>query len=280
VAEATGFRIAGVMGWPIGHSRSPKLHGYWLQQHGIQGTYVPLAVRPERLEAALRGLPALGFAGCNVTIPHKENVMRLVDRVEPIARRVGAVNCVIVKPDGSLVGTNNDGYGYIQSLRDAYPDWRADAGPAVVLGAGGGSRAVVASLVDADAPEIRLLNRTAKRAQDLAAEYGPPVKALPWEQRNEALDGAALLVNTTSQGMVGQPPLEISLDRLPRAALVSDIVYIPMETPLLAAARARGNRAVNGLGMLLHQAVPAFEAWFGIKPEVTPELRRMIEATI
>jgi shikimate dehydrogenase len=268
------------MGWPIGHSRSPKLHGYWLQQHGIQGTYVPLAVRPERLEAALRGLPALGFAGCNVTIPHKENVMRLVDRVEPIARRVGAVNCVIVKPDGSLVGTNNDGYGYIQSLRDAYPDWRADAGPAVVLGAGGGSRAVVASLVDADAPEIRLLNRTAKRAQDLAAEYGPPVKALPWEQRNEALDGAALLVNTTSQGMVGQPPLEISLDRLPRAALVSDIVYIPMETPLLAAARARGNRAVNGLGMLLHQAVPAFEAWFGIKPEVTPELRRMIEATI
>jgi shikimate dehydrogenase len=272
--------MAGVMGWPIGHSRSPKLHGYWLQQHGIPGTYVPLGVRPERLEAALRGLPALGFAGCNVTIPHKETVMRLVDRVEPIARRIGAVNCVIVQPDGSLVGTNNDGYGYVASLKEAWPDWRADAGPAVVLGAGGGSRAVVASLADAGAPEIRLLNRTPKRAEDLAAEYGGPVRALPWEKREEALAGASLLVNATSQGMVGQPPLDLALDRLPKSAFVSDIVYVPLETPLLARARARGNRAVNGLGMLLHQAVPAFEAWFGIRPEVTPELRGIIEATI
>ena len=280
MAEGSAFRLAGVMGWPISHSRSPKLHGYWLERHGIAGTYVPLPVRPERLEAALRGLPALGFAGCNVTIPHKEDVMRRVDRVEPIARRIGAVNCVIVQPDGSLLGTNNDGYGYIHSLSDAYPDWHADAGPAVVLGAGGGSRAVVASLLDAGAPEIRLLNRTPARARDLAAEYGARVTALPWEERGEALAGAALLVNATSQGMVGQEPLDIALDRLPRSALVSDIVYIPLETPLLAAARARGNRAVNGLGMLLHQAVPAFEAWFGVRPEVTPELRRMIEATI
>jgi shikimate dehydrogenase len=268
------------MGWPIGHSRSPKLHGYWLERHGIPGTYVPLAVRPERLEAALRGLPALGFAGCNVTIPHKENVMRLVDRVEPIARRIGAVNCVVVQPDGSLLGTNNDGYGYLASLEEAAPGWRADAGPAVVLGAGGGSRAVVASLADAGAPEIRLLNRTGQRAEALAAEYGAPVRALPWDEREAALDGASLLVNATSQGMVGQPALDLLLDRLPREALVSDIVYIPLETPLLAAARARGNRAVNGLGMLLHQAVPAFAAWFAVRPEVTADLRRIIEATI
>jgi shikimate dehydrogenase len=280
LAEGKEFRLAGVMGFPVGHSRSPMIHGHWLKQHGINGAYVLLAARPERLEAALKGLPALGFAGSNVTIPHKEKVMRLVDRVEPIAKRIGAVNCVTVQPDGSLVGTNNDGYGYIQSVKEAHPDWRADKGPVVVLGAGGGARAVVASLADAGAPEIRLLNRTGQRARDLAAEYGAPVRAVAWEERETALDGAAMLVNTTSQGMVGQEPLDIRLDALPRDALVSDIVYIPLETPLLAAARRRGNRTVNGLGMLLNQAVPAFEAWFGVKPEVTPELRRLVEATI
>ena len=280
MAEALPFRLAGVMGWPVAHSRSPALHGYWLQRYGINGAYVPLAVRPEGLEAALRGLPALGFAGCNITLPHKERAMQLVDRLEPIARRIGAINCIIVDAEGRLTGTNNDGYGYIESLKQAWPDWRASAGAAVVLGAGGGARAVVASLIDEGAPEIRLINRTGARAQSLAREYGSPVTTIPWESRHDALDGAALLVNTTSQGMVGQPPLELALERLPKSAGVSDIVYIPLETPLLAAARARGNATVNGLGMLLNQARPAFKAWFGVLPEVTAELRQRVEATI
>jgi shikimate dehydrogenase len=280
MAQSERFLMAGVMGWPIMHSRSPKLHGYWLNRHGIQGTYVPLAVRPERLAEALKGLVALGFAGCNVTIPHKEAALGLVDRVDPIARRIGAVNTIVVAEDGTLGAFNNDAYGYSASLCEAKPDWRADAGPAVVLGAGGGARAVIASLADGGAKEIRLLNRTRARAEALAREYGLPVTALPWEERNRLLEGAALLVNATSQGMAGQPPLELSLDRLPLSALVSDIIYIPLETPLLAAAKKRGNATVNGLGMLLHQARPAFKAWFGVLPEVTPELRRMIEATI
>lgn len=280
MAEPQKFRLAGVMGWPVAHSRSPKIHGHWIQKHGLTGAYVLLPVQPERLRDALKGLPALGFAGCNVTIPHKETAMRLLDRVDPMARRIGAINTIVVAEDGSLDGFNNDGFGYIESLREAQPQWRADTGPAVVLGAGGGARAVVASLADRGAKEIRLLNRTAARAEQLAREYGAPVKAMLWEQRNDALSDAALLVNTTSQGMQGQPALDISLDRLPARAVVSDIVYIPLETPLLAAARKRGNATVNGLGMLLNQARPAFKAWFGVMPEVTPELRRMVEATI
>ena len=268
------------MGWPVGHSRSPRIHGYWIEKHGLTGAYVLLPVKPERFADALRGLPALGFAGCNVTIPHKETAIRLLDRVDPMAKRIGAINTIVVAEDGSLDGFNNDGFGYIESLREALPGWRADAGPAVVLGAGGGARAVVASLADRGAREIRLLNRTAARAEQLAREYGAPVKPVTWEQRAEAIADASLLVNTTSQGMQGQPALDISLDKLPSRAVVSDIVYIPLETPLLAAARKRGNSTVNGLGMLLNQARPAFKAWFGVMPEVTPELRRMVEATI
>ncbi|HMK68795.1 MAG TPA: shikimate dehydrogenase, partial [Stellaceae bacterium] len=237
-------------------------------------------VRPERLAEALRGLSALGFAGCNVTIPHKESVLRLVDEVDPIARRIGAVNTVVVGANGKLAGRNTDAVGFIESLREAAPSWRADRGPAVVLGAGGGARAVLASLAEHGAREIRLLNRTGARGAALAAEYGAPVVALPWERRAEALADAALLVNATSQGMHGQPPLDLSLEQLPTSTLVCDIVYIPLETPLLAAARQRGNPTVGGLGMLLYQARAAFVSWFGVLPEVTPELRRMIEATI
>ncbi len=280
MAEPQKFRLAGVMGWPVAHSRSPKIHGHWIQKHGLAGAYVLLPVQPERLQDALKGLSALGFAGCNVTIPHKETAMRLLDRVDPMAKRIGAINTIVIGEDGSLGGFNNDGFGYIESLREAQPEWRADAGAAVVLGAGGGARAVVASLADRGAKEIRLLNRTAARAEQLAREYGAPVKAVPWDQRSEAIADAALLVNTTSQGMQGQPALDISLDRLPARTVVSDIVYIPLETPLLAAARKRGNATVNGLGMLLNQARPAFKAWFGVMPDVTPELRRMVEATI
>jgi shikimate dehydrogenase len=274
------FLMAGVMGWPVMHSRSPKIHNYWFARHGLAGTYMPLAIKADGLKAALRALAPLGFAGCNLTIPHKEAAFAIVDRVDPLARRIGAVNCVVVAPDGTLDGRNNDGFGYIQSILEAQPDWRADAGPIVVIGAGGGARAVLVSLADKGAREIRLINRTAERAAALAQEFGSPIRALPWSERHAALDGAAMLVNTTSQGMTGQPPLDLALDRLPGAALVSDIIYIPRETPLLEAARRRGNRTVNGLGMLLNQARPAFHAWFGVMPEVTPELRAMIEATI
>jgi shikimate dehydrogenase len=279
MAHPDRFLLAGVMGYPVMHSRSPKLHNYWLAKYGLTGTYVPLAIKAEHLRAALRALPALGFSGCNLTIPHKEAALAIVDKVDPLARRIGAVNCVVVAADGSLAGQNHDAFGYIESVREAQPAWRADAGPIVVIGAGGGARAVLVSLIDQGAREIRLVNRTPARAKALAGELGGPITALGWEQREVVLEGAAMLVNATNQGMVGEPPLDLALDALPVSALVSDIIYIPRETALLAAARKRGNPTANGLGMLLHQARPAFHAWFGIMPEVTPELRAMIEAT-
>ena len=274
------FLLAGVMGWPVMHSRSPKLHNYWFERYGLAGTYVPLAIQPEALEKALRALPALGFAGCNLTIPHKEQALRIVDHADARARRIGAISCVTVNPDGSLTGTNNDWYGFVENLREAFPGWRADAGPAVVMGAGGASRAVVDALIHEGAKEIRLINRTRARAESLAAALGGPVSVLGWDERHKALEGAALLVNTTSQGMVGNPPLDLSLDALPRTADVCDIIYIPGETPLLKAARERGARTVNGLGMLLHQGRPAWRSWFDREVEVTGELRALIEATI
>jgi shikimate dehydrogenase len=273
------FLLAGVMGWPVMHSRSPALHGYLLKQHDLNGAYVPLEIAPDRLEAALRALPALGFAGCNVTIPHKEKAMAIVDRVDEAARAIGAVNCVIVEDDDTLSGTNNDHFGFIEGTLEDAPGWRADAGPIVVIGAGGGARGVVYGLIRRGAGEIRLVNRTVERAETLKQDIDGPITVVPWNGRLEALAGAAMLVNTTSQGMVGNPPLDIELAGLPKDALVSDIVYIPPETPLLAAARQRGNRTINGLGMLLHQARPAWQSWFGIDPEITPELRAAIEAT-
>lgn len=280
MSERTHFKAAGVIGWPIAHSRSPKLHNYWLQHHGIPGAYLPMPVHPQQLEAALRGLAALGFAGCNVTIPHKEEVAKFVDAIDAVAGRVGAVNTIVVRPDRSLSGSNTDGYGFIENLRDARPDWRADAGATVVLGAGGAARSVVASLIDAGAREIRLVNRTRARAEQLAQAFGSPLCVLNWDARHAALAGAALLVNTTNQGMAGQPPLDLELNDLPRAALVYDLVYNPLHTPLLRAAQQRGNPIVDGLGMLLHQARPAFQAWFGVLPEITAELRAAIEATV
>jgi shikimate dehydrogenase len=273
------FLLAGVMGYPVMHSRSPGLHNYWLARHGLAGVYVPLAVPPEGLSAALRALPALGFAGCNLTIPHKQTALDLVDTVDPLAQRVGAVNCVVVRPGGSLAGFNYDAFGYIESVREAQPHWRADAGPIALIGAGGAARAVIIALIKQGAREIRLVNRTPAHAKELARDLGGPITTIQWEHRERALDGAAMLVNTTNQGMIGEPPLDLCLDLLPASALVSDIVYIPRETPLLVAARSRGNATVNGLGMLLHQARPAFHAWFGIMPDVTSELRTMMEAT-
>jgi len=197
-----------------------------------------------------------------------------------VGRRIGAISCVVVRADGSLAGSNNDCYGFIQNLRQSQPGWRADAGPIVVLGAGGGSRAVCYGLLQENAREIRLVNRTFARAKGIAGEFGGPIRALPWESRHDALVGAAMVVNATSQGMVGQPALDIRLDKLPKTALAADIIYVPLETPFLAAARRRGNRTVNGLGMLLHQGRPAWKAWFDIEPAVTPELRAMVERTI
>lgn len=270
--------LAGVMGWPIGHSRSPLLHGYWLRQYGINGAYVPLAVPPDRAEQAIRALPALGFRGCNVTIPHKEVAFRVVDRLDAAARRIGAVNTIIVAEDGSLEGRNTDAYGFWQNLISlAPPAWSVRPGPAVVLGAGGAARAIVVALLDAGCPEIRLLNRTAARAAEIAADLGDPrILVGNWADRSRALDEAVLLVNSTSQGMDGYPPLEIDLAALSPDALVTDIVYVPLVTPLLATASARGNPIVDGLGMLLHQARPGFHAWFGTDPQVTEGLRHFV----
>ena len=223
MAEAKKFGLAGVMGWPVSHSRSPTLHNYWIKHYGLTGSYVLLPVDPARLPAAIAGLSALGFAGCNVTIPHKIEAMKLMSRVDPVAKRIGAINTIVVEADGSLSGYNNDGFGYIQSLLDAQPNWRADAGPVTVLGAGGAARAVIVSLAERGAKEIRLANRTPGKADDLAREFGGPVKAIAWEQRHDALADVALLVNTTSQGMTGQPALDISLEKLPARAQVSDV---------------------------------------------------------
>lgn len=269
-------RTAGVMGWPVGHSLSPKLHRHWLSRYRIDGAYLPLAVRPEDLEQALKSLPLLGFRGCNVTVPHKESACRLVDRLDDQARRIGAVNTVVVGDDGSLAGTNTDAFGFIASLTDASPDWQPKDGPAVVLGAGGAARAVIVALHEAGAPVIRVANRTAERASALAADLSVPIEVVDWRERNESLSDATLLVNTTTLGMTGQPPLEMALDPLSIEALVTDIVYAPLETPLLAAARLHGNRVVDGLGMLLHQARPGFEAWFGVSPAVDDALRATV----
>ena len=268
------------MGWPVMHSRSPTFHNYWLGKHGLAGAYVPLAIRPEHLAGALRGLHPLGFAGVNVTIPHKQEAMKIVHEVDALARAIGAVSCITVRPDGSLAGTNNDCFGFIHAVRQEHPGWRADAGPVVVIGAGGGSRAVCYGLAQEGTKEIRLVNRTLSRAQQIASEFGGPIRALAWENRHDALEGAEMVVNTTSQGMVGNAALDLKLDGLPKTALAADIVYIPLETPFLAEARKRGNRTMNGLGMLLNQGRPAWKAWFGIEPEVTAELRAMIEKTI
>ncbi|MFQ5618983.1 MAG: shikimate dehydrogenase [Rhodospirillales bacterium] len=271
-------KLAGVMGWPIGHSLSPRLHGYWLRQYGVDGAYVPLAVRPEDFAEAVRMLPRRGFVGVNVTVPHKEAAVAAVDEAARDARRIGAVNTIVVRADGGLMGWNSDGFGFMENLKAGVAEWKPWLGPAVVLGAGGAARAVCAALVDGGAPELRLVNRTASRAEALAADIGGPIKVVSWAERETALDGARLLTNTTTLGMTGNPPLDLALERLPPEAAVTDIVYAPLRTPLLVAARARGNPTVDGLGMLLHQARPGFAAWFGVEPEVTDEMRAFVLA--
>jgi shikimate dehydrogenase len=276
-------KLAGIMGWPVTHSRSPALHNFWIDEHAIDGAYLPLAVRPEHLEQALRALPALCFRGCNLTLPHKQAALAIVDKVDPLARRIGAINTIIVMPDGSLEGRNTDAFGFRENLRERAPDWSPAAGPAVVLGAGGGARGVIAALIEARVEEIRIVNRTLARAERVASDLASPTTRVTAHPRNDmgsALRDAGLLVNTTPLGMNGEPELEIDLTPLSPSAVVADIVYVPLETPLLAAARQRGHRTVDGLGMLLHQGRPGFEAWFGSPVQVTRELRAALLTTL
>ena len=268
--------VAGVLGWPVAHSLSPRVHGFWLDRYGIDGAYVPLAVRPGEVADALRALARLGFAGANVTVPHKEAALAAMDEADETARRVGAVNTVVIGSDGALRGSSTDGAGFLESLRAALPRWNPAGRCAVVLGAGGAARAIAWALSGAGAGEVRIVNRTAERAAGLAAALGGTAVAVPWDRRTDAASGAALLVNATTLGMDGQPPLDLDLDALPRDAVVADIVYAPLETRLLAVARARGNPVVDGLGMLLHQARPGFHAWFGREPEVDEALRAFV----
>ncbi|MEZ5823229.1 MAG: shikimate dehydrogenase [Geminicoccaceae bacterium] len=274
--------LAGVMGWPVAHSLSPRLHNHWLERAGTDGVYVPLAVRPEDLAAAVKLLPRIGFRGFNVTIPHKTAMFDLVDEVDPVARRMRAVNTVLVDESGRTTGHNTDGYGFIANLRESVPGWRADEGVAVLLGTGGAARAVASALIDAGVRGLRLVNRTRAKAEALAVEIASwsdvPVEVADWERRGEALGDAGLCVQCSSLGMKGQPPLEIDLAALPRSAPVADIVYVPLETPLLAAARERGNPVVDGLGMLLHQAVPGFRHWGGAEPVIDEAVRRLMLA--
>jgi shikimate dehydrogenase len=267
--------LAGVIGFPVAHSKSPRLHGHWLAKYGLQGHYVPLHVAPEHLSNTLKSMPNMGFVGCNVTIPHKEAALSLAQNVTDTARRIGAANTLVFR-DGEIHADNTDGIGFIENLRQNAPNWRADAGPVLVIGAGGAARAILVALLDAGAPEIMLTNRTPDRASALAAEFGTRVKAHPWEKTETLLPQAATVVNTTALGMTGKEAFPFSLNGLSSAALATDIVYTPLDTPFLQAARAQGCATVDGLGMLLHQAAPGFARWFGQVPEIIDETRRVV----
>jgi len=276
-------RLAGVIGWPVAHSQSPRLHGYWLAHHGVDGAYLPLAVPPDRLAEAIAGLPALGFSGANVTIPHKTAVIPLVHHVTAVARQIGAVNTLIVNSDGTVTGTNTDAQGFLDNLRQQAPDW-TPVRSAAVIGAGGAARAVCAALINAGVPEILLFNRTVEKAAELAeslrvhravAIVPLPLTNATWTARAREI---GLMVNATALGMTGHPALDLDLDVLQADTVVADIVYAPLETPLLAAARIRGLVAVDGLGMLLHQGRVGFSQWFGTMPEVTEDLRTFVLA--
>lgn len=270
--------LAGVIGDPIGHSKSPRLHGHWLSDYGLAGHYIPMQISAGDLPEALKTLPKLGFKGINVTIPHKESALSLANEVTDAAARIGAANTLTFREDGTFRADNTDGYGFIQNLISTAPSWQADTGPAAVLGAGGACRAIIVALLDAGCPEIRLSNRTIDRAEGLARQFGPKIKVVDWGQEAALFSEVALAVNTTSLGMEGQPSFEFALDGLPNAALATDLIYTPLNTPFLQAAREKGCTTVDGLGMLLHQAVPGFERWFGKRPEVTDALRDIVLA--
>lgn len=268
--------IAGVIGNSISHSKSPKLHQHWLRRYGIQGEYVPLHVESKNLESVIRSMPKMGFVGANVTIPHKVDVMQFADQISDRATLVGAANTLIFKDDGKIYADNTDGYGFMANLRQGAPDWDPKSGPAMVLGAGGACRAIIVALADAGVTEIFLTNRTRAKADALRAEFGARIQVVDWVQAGNVVEDAATLINTTSLGMTGQPELRVPLDGLRPDTLVTDIVYSPLQTSLLAQAQAAGCRTIDGLGMLLHQGVPGFERWFGKRPEVDDATRQVV----
>jgi shikimate dehydrogenase len=273
-------KAACVIGWPVEHSRSPAIHRFWLKRYGIDGAYEKEAVAPEELARFLGSLMARGYAGANVTLPHKEEALRLAAFADEAARAIGAANTLWLDGEGTLHASNSDAYGFTTNLSAEAPQWNKGRRPVLVLGAGGAARAILHGLIARGASRILLANRTRDRAETLAAAFGPTVDVIDWKDRNRALAGYGLLVNATSLGMTGKGRLDINLEALPSDAVVADIVYSPLETELLAAARARGNRVVDGLGMLLHQAVPGFERWFGVRPEVTAELKAHVAASL
>ena len=268
--------LAAVIGWPIGHSRSPLIHRYWLESYGISGYYIPIGLRPENFEPGIRSLYKLGFKGANITIPYKETILPLARSVSDRAALIGAANTIVFREDGHIHADNTDGYGFIKNIEDHVPDWRASTGPAFVIGAGGASRAVVSALLANGAPEVRIANRTRHRADILKDQFGAKITVVEWARTGDALGDVATIVNTTSLGMRGQPPLSIKLERAPLSALVTDIVYTPLRTDFLKLADSHGMRTVDGVGMLLHQAVPGFESWFDHRPEVDSRLREII----
>ncbi|MEO1541805.1 MAG: shikimate dehydrogenase [Pseudomonadota bacterium] len=267
--------LAAVLGAPIGHSKSPILHGHWLRTMGIRGHYIPIELGDQTFEEGIRGLQTLGFRGANVTLPFKERAFAIADTHTDRALRIGAAN-TLTFTDGRIHADNTDSYGFLNNLQQHVPDWSAETGPALVVGAGGASRAIIVGLIDAGAPEVLLANRTRTRAEQLADEFGPKISVIDWSDLTPALDGVATLVNTTSIGMGGAGELPIDLAAADKTTVVTDIVYTPLNTPLLHAASTVGLRTVDGLGMLLHQAVPGFEAWFGQTPVVDEALRQAI----
>ncbi|WGW04581.1 shikimate dehydrogenase [Tropicibacter oceani] len=268
--------LAGVIGYPVAHSRSPRLFAHWLKAHDLPGHYIPLEIASDKLESSLRCLPDLGFVGVNVTLPYKEKVMDLADLISDRATLIGAANTLIFRQDGKIHADNTDGYGFVENLRQGAPGWNPRLGAATVFGAGGAARAVIASLLDVGVPEIRLTNRTRIRAEKLRDDFGNRVQVHDWVKAGNIIEGSQVIINTTSLGMVGKPPFRVPLDALKPGMIVTDIVYTPLKTHLLEVAEARGCIAVDGLGMLLHQAVPGFERWFGQRPEITQSTRSAV----
>ncbi|MEL6570493.1 MAG: shikimate dehydrogenase [Pseudomonadota bacterium] len=268
--------LAGVIGHPIAHSKSPRMHRHWLRRYGLLGHYVPLHVQEEDLEQVLRTMPKMGFVGVNVTIPHKTNVMAIADQISDRATLIGAANTLNFREDGSIYADNTDGYGFMASVKQGAPQWDPTAGPAAVFGAGGAARAIIVALADAGVPEIYLSNRTKPKAEALKAEFGARITVVDWVQAGNMLDDATTVINTTALGMVGAPEFRVPLDGLRPGMVVTDIVYTPLRTRLLMGAERAGCTVVDGLGMLLHQGVPGFERWFGVRPDVDEDLRRVM----
>ncbi|MCP3972493.1 MAG: shikimate dehydrogenase [Rhodobacteraceae bacterium] len=268
--------LAGVIGSPISHSKSPRLHGHWLNRYGINGFYIPMDIAQSQLGEILKVLPKMGFVGVNVTIPHKETVLELADLVTDRAALIGAANTLIFRRDGKLHADNTDGYGFVENLRQNAPSWKPKAGPAAVIGSGGAARAIVASLLEIGVPEIRISNRTRNRVDALRTEFGAKVSVYEWVQAGNMMENAVTVVNTSSLGMVGKPDFRVPLDGLSPKAVVNDLVYTPLQTTFLQHAAEIGCTTVDGLGMLLHQGAPGFERWFGKRPEVDDDLRQVM----